>query len=70
MEMEKRSYTAHLTVAYLNMAEIQRVQKFEERLNLWKSQPFLADRFYLYSSHARGRGPNAYEIEAEYPLEG
>jgi 2'-5' RNA ligase len=70
MEMEKRNYTPHLTVAYLNMAEIVRVQKFHERLNLWQSQPFLADRFHLYSSHARGRGPNAYEIEAEYPLMG
>ena len=70
MEMEKRNYTPHLTVAYLNMAEVVRVQKFQERLNLWKSEPFLADRFHLYSSHARGRGPNAYEIEAEYPLMG
>lgn len=70
MDMEKRNYTPHLTVAYLNMAEVVRVQKFQERLNLWKSEPFLADRFHLYSSHARGRGPNAYEIEAEYPLMG
>lgn len=69
MDMEKRNYTPHLTVAYLNMAEIRRVQRFEERLNLWASEPFLADRFHLYSSHQRGRGPNAYEIEAEYPLE-
>lgn len=70
MDMEKRNYTPHLTVAYLNMAEIVRVQKFQQRLNLWKSEPFTADRFYLYSSHARGRGPNAYQIEAEYPLMG
>jgi len=65
---ERRNYTPHLTVAYLQNPDIERVQKFEKRLGLYRSDPFIADRFHLYSSWARGRGPNQYVDEAEYPL--
>lgn len=67
---ERRAYLPHLTLAYLGRdVEFVRIQRFEQRLSLWKSQAFTADRFHLYSSRARKPGkPNAYEIEAEYPL--
>jgi 2'-5' RNA ligase len=67
---ERRVYTPHLTLAYLGGGvDLVRVQRFEQRLSLWRSEPFRADRFHLYSSHGRKAGaPNAYEIEAVYPL--
>ncbi len=67
---ERRVYKPHLTLAYLGGGvEFTRIQRFEQRLSLWKSSPFTADRFHLYSSRPRKPGnPNAYEIEAVYPL--
>ncbi len=67
---ERRTYRPHLTLAYLGRdVEIAPVQRFEQRLSLWRSAAFTADRFHLYSSRPRKqRKPNAYEIEAEYPL--
>ena len=69
-EPERRAYKPHLTLAYLGSeVEFVRVQRFEQRLSLWKSDAFTADRFHLYSSRPRKPGkPNVYEIEAEYPL--
>ena len=68
--MERRGYIPHLTLAYLAPAvDPVRLQRFEQRHSLWRSPAFTADRFHLYSSHARKPGkPNAYEIEAVYPL--
>ncbi len=68
LQTERRTYTPHLTVAYLQNPDIERVQKFEKRLGLYRSEPFIADRFHLYSSWRRDRGPNRYVDEAEYPL--
>lgn len=69
-EPERRAYKPHLTLAYLGPdVEFVRVQRFEQRLSLWKSDAFTADRFHLYSSRQRKPGkPNVYEIEAVYPL--
>ena len=67
---EPRVYRPHLTLAYLERdVEFVRIQRFEQRLSLWKSPAFTADRFHLYSSRQRKPGkPNLYEIEAVYPL--
>ena len=60
----------HLALAYLNRdVDMGRVQRFEQRLGLFKSDPFTVDRFHLYSSWARKpHTPNLYRIETEYPL--
>ena len=70
VKMDKRAYVPHLTLAYIpGWTEPARVHDFESRLGLYRSDPFIADRFHLYSSRQRKSGkPNAYEIEAEYPL--
>ena len=70
--MERRPYRPHLTIAYLKpMLDLAPLQRFEQRHSLWRSDMFRADRFHLYSSRARKPGkPNAYEIEAVYPLGG
>ncbi|PWE18540.1 RNA 2',3'-cyclic phosphodiesterase [Marinicauda salina] len=66
---DKRNYHAHVTIAYLGETDFVRLQKFEKRLNLYRSEPFVADRFHLYSSRQRKPGKaNVYEVEAEYPL--
>ena len=69
--VDARSYKPHLTLAYLGGdVDGVRVQRFEQRHGLYRCEPFLADRFHLYSSWTRKTGqPNAYRIEAEYPLQ-
>jgi len=70
VEMERRVFLPHLTLAYLSGGvDPVRVQRFEQRNALFKSSVLAADRFHLYSSHTRKTGmPNAYEAEADYPL--
>jgi 2'-5' RNA ligase len=71
LEIEKRVYTPHITLAYLRRnPDIMEIAKFERRLSGFKAGPFLADQFYLYSSHEQRSGPNQYRIEASYPLRG
>jgi 2'-5' RNA ligase len=70
IEMERRNYLPHLTLAYLPSGiDLVRVQRFEQRHGLFRSEPFKIDRFHLYASRPRKPGqPNAYTIETEYPL--
>ncbi len=70
VEPERRNYRPHLTLAYLAPGvDFVRIQRFEQRHSLWRSEPFTADRFNLYSSRPRKPGrPNAYDIEAVHPL--
>jgi len=70
VQMEKRNYLPHVTLAYLSSGvDPVRLQRFEQRHSLFKSEVFTPDRFFLYSSRPRKPGkPNTYEIEAEYPL--
>ena len=70
IEMEARNYMPHLTLAYLpSGVDLIRVQRFEQRHGLFRSDPFVVDRFHLYSSRSRKPGQsNVYRIETEYPL--
>lgn len=69
-EPETRKYTPHVTLAYLKRdVNLRDVLEWQARHTTYKSEPFLVDRFYLYSSHM-GNGPSFYRIEAEYPLIG
>jgi 2'-5' RNA ligase len=69
LEVEKRKFTPHVTLAYLRGTPAKECAMFAQKLNLYKSAPFLVDMFYLYSSHL-GKGPSQYEEEAAYPLTG
>lgn len=71
LELETRSYLPHVTLAYLAKdIEPGKLQRFEQRLGLFETEPFWVDRFHLYSSWDRKPGtPNLYRIEAEYPLQ-
>jgi len=71
VEMEKRDYRPHLTLAYLGRyPDIAAIAKWEHLYSDYESAAFTADRFFLYSSWRRRNGANRYELEASYPLRG
>ena len=71
IQIEKQNYLPHVTLAYLKKeADPGKLQRFEQRLSLFESEPFWVDRFFLFSSWARKSGsPNLYRVEAECPLQ-
>ncbi len=68
LKPEKRKFAPHVTLAYLNNAELGRVHGFESRLGLFESRPFEVESFGLYSSWTRKSAPSLYRLEADYPL--
>jgi 2'-5' RNA ligase len=70
LKPESRRFAAHVTLAYLANAPLDRVQAFEQRLGLFETRPFIVDRFGLYSSQVRKSAPSLYRLEADYPLYG
>lgn len=70
LKAEARKFAAHVTVAYLERAPLDRVEGFARRLSLFETPGFLIDRFGLYSSQVRRSAPSIYRCEAEYLLRG
>lgn len=71
IEMEARTYTPHLTLAYLKpFPNLEKLAAFEQRHVKTEIGPFLVDHFGLYSSWPQKRGSNRYDLEATYPLIG
>lgn len=70
LKPEPRKFSAHVTLAYLSNAPLDRVQAFEARLGLFETRPFRVERFGLYSSQVRKSAPSHYRLEADYPLNG
>ena len=68
LKAQTRKFAAHVTLAYLNNAELGRVHGFEARLGLFESRPFDVQSFGLYSSWTRKAAPSLYRLEAEYLL--
>lgn len=68
LKAESRRYMPHVTMAYLNKTDLDRVKAFERRCALFQTPAFTVDRFHLYSSLPRSHEPNLYRVEAEYPL--
>jgi RNA 2',3'-cyclic 3'-phosphodiesterase len=70
LKPESRKFSAHVTVAYLAGAPLDRVQSFERRLALFEARPFRVESLGLYSSQVRKSAPSLYRLEADYPLQG
>ena len=68
LKKEARGFTPHVTLAYLNNPDRDRLIAFEQRSALFEAAPWRAERFGLYSSQARRNAPSLYRLEAEYKL--
>ena len=69
VQMEKRKYQPHVTLAYLRPATpIERVIAFEKRLSRFNCAPFIIDEMLLFSSHHKEKATNLYRVEASYPM--
>jgi 2'-5' RNA ligase len=69
LKPEGRNFSAHITLARLNGAPVERVQAYLARHALFAEPPFMVEAFHLYSSRL-GRDGSLYSIEASYPLRG
>lgn len=66
---EKRAFKPHVTLARLRNPDLGRIVRFLERFGGFRTEPFTAQRFVLYSSKPTvGGGP--YLVESAYPLHG
>jgi len=70
LKPDKRPFKPHVTLAYLNGADLSRVISFVQRLAFFEAPPFPVDRFELWSARQSKYGPNNYVEEAVYPLNG
>ena len=71
IEMERRDFRPHLTLAYLKpFPDVVKIAEWEQKNAGVLIGPFLVDQLGLYSSHKSKRGPNRYDLEATYPLLG
>lgn len=64
---EKRKFSPHVTLAYLNGAAPTAVASFAASHGLFSFGPFPVGEFHLYLSHLGGEGSH-YEILDSYPL--
>ena len=64
---DKRPFTPHVTLAYLHGTPLEDARNWVEANQTYRSGPFTADSFHLYSSHM-GAGPSRYVAEADYVL--
>jgi 2'-5' RNA ligase len=67
INIEKRVYRPHVTLAYLRGAQTDRIGAWMTGHNLLASPPFRVDRFGLYASVLTHEG-SRYTLEREYLL--
>jgi RNA 2',3'-cyclic 3'-phosphodiesterase len=69
LEPEPRKFIPHVTLARLREPDSRALQRFIESHALYKSEPFVVERFVLFSSRpSRGGGP--YAVEETYGMVG
>jgi RNA 2',3'-cyclic 3'-phosphodiesterase len=69
LKPEPRSFSPHVTLAYLSpAATLDRVMAFEKNQALFETEPWRVNWFGLFSSITRRDAPSLYRLEAEYPL--
>ena len=67
LDPDRRPFTPHVTLAYLHGTSLAAARAWIERHHAYRSGPFWAEGFHLYSSHT-GKGPSRYVAEADYVL--
>ena len=67
LEPETRKYTPHVTLARLRSVDQRAVADYLATRGALMEEPFLAERFVLYSAR-EGSGGGPYVVEAAYPL--
>lgn len=67
LQMDRKPFIPHITLAYLHNILPQDVDIWREANSGFIGGDMWADRFHLYSSHY-GQGPSRYVAEADYPL--
>lgn len=67
VELERRKFSPHITLARLNNTPAAKVGRFLEHHNLFCSTLFSVHRFHLYSSQLGKKGA-VHRIEATYEL--
>ena len=66
LEPEGRKFIPHITLARLRDPDAKALRSFIESHALYRSRPFMVDRFVLFASKPlRGGGP--YTVEGAYP---
>jgi 2'-5' RNA ligase len=68
--LERRPFTPHVTLAYCHATPLEDARAWTERHQDYRSEPWQAGAFHLYSSQRRDGGPSRYVAEADYPLQG
>ena len=68
VEMEKRRFHPHVTLAYCKNTPAQEAAHFTNKLSLFQSPAWPVDHFAMFSSLPSKKGPNYYREEAVYPL--
>lgn len=64
---EKRKFTPHVTLAYLNGAAKDEAERFCAEHGLFSAGPFPVDEFHLFESHLGSEAAH-YEVVASYSL--
>ena len=67
IDISKTRFHAHCTLAKLKGTTIDDAQKYMAMNNLFRSNPFYVDKFYLFAS-IRGSSGSHYEVLTEYEL--
>lgn len=67
IEIPKRAYLPHVTLAYCSGTSLEAAGMFQAALGDFRTESFEVEQFELYSSN-RTRGQNRYDEEATYPL--
>jgi len=67
LEPDRRKFLPHVTLARLKATPVERVEHFKAAHAMFRTDPFLVDRFVLFSSLLSKSGA-IYRAEAEYPL--
>jgi 2'-5' RNA ligase len=68
LKPETRKFAPHVTIAYLDGRNVERVIAFERRYALFESAAWRVDGVRLYSSWLRPGAPGLYREEAAYPF--